>query len=157
RQIGPFIIQASFDLKPYDKLFNELPDLERELIRTLGISAARQPIYVFVFSSDDQYRAYIKTHFPKVPYRPALYVLENGTPGIYAFRKPDFDIDLRHECTHALLHASLPVVPLWLDEGIAKYFEEPAGQRAFEHPYFYDLKWKWSLRLGMVRTIDSLE
>jgi hypothetical protein len=49
------------------------------------------------------------------------------------------------------------VVPLWLDEGIAKYFEVPAGKRAFDHPYFDDLKWKWSLRLGMVRSIDSLE
>jgi hypothetical protein len=51
----------------------------------------------------------------------------------------------------------MPVVPLWLDEGIAKYFEVPASKRAFDHPYFDDLKWKWSLRLGMVRTIESLE
>jgi hypothetical protein len=66
-------------------------------------------------------------------------------------------VDLRHECTHALLHSVLPVVPLWLDEGLAKYFEVPASERAFGHPYFNDLKWKWSLRLGMVRSIQSLE
>ena len=86
-----------------------------------------------------------------------MFVLENGSPGVYTYEKADLDIDLRHECTHALLHASLPVVPLWLDEGLAKYFEVPASQRAFDHPYFDDLKWKWSLRLGMVRSIESLE
>jgi hypothetical protein len=157
RQIGPFIIQATFDLKPYEKLFAELPELQRELSRTLGVATAKGPIYVFLFDGDDQYRKFAQQHFPKVPYRSALFVLENGSPGVYTYRKADLDIDLRHECTHALLHRALPVVPLWLDEGIAKYFEVPAGQRAFDHPYFDDLKWKWSLRLGMVRSIESLE
>jgi hypothetical protein len=157
RQIGPFIIQANFPLEPYEKLFAELPDLQRELSRTLGIPAAKKPIYVYLFAYDGEYRAYIKLHFPKVPYRPALFVVEGGQPEVYTFRKPELDVDLRHECTHALLHGVLPVVPLWLDEGIAKYFEVPAGQRAFDHPYFDDLKWKWSLRLGMVRSIESLE
>ncbi|HVT26683.1 MAG TPA: hypothetical protein VHE81_01570 [Lacipirellulaceae bacterium] len=157
RQVGPFIIQAQFPLQPYDKLFAELPNLERELIRTLGIKPAKEPIYVFLFDTADGYREYMHAHFPSVPYRSALFVLENGAPNVYTYRKSDLDIDLRHECTHALLHAALPVVPLWLDEGIAKYFEVPADKRAFDHPYFSDLKWKWSLRLGMVRSIESLE
>jgi hypothetical protein len=157
RQVGPFLIQAQFPLQPYEKLFAELPGLERELIRTLGIRPAREPIYVYLFANADSYRAYTEQHFPKVPYRSGLFVLENGVPGVYTYRKSDLDVDLRHECTHALLHASLPVVPLWLDEGIAKYFEVPADKRAFDHPYFNDVKLKWSLRLGMVRSIESLE
>jgi hypothetical protein len=157
RQVGPFIIQATFDLKPYEKLFAELPELQRELTRTLGVAPAKGPICVSLFDSDEQYRKFTQQHFPKVPYRSALFVLENGSPGVYTYRKADLDIDLRHECTHALLHGALPVVPLWLDEGIAKYFEVPAGQRAFDHPYFEDMKLKWSLRLGMVRSIESLE
>jgi hypothetical protein len=157
RQVGPFEIQATFSLAKYEKLFAELPDLQRELTRTLGIPPATSPIYVFLFSNEEQYRAYIERHFPQVPYRPALFVLEGGSPGVYTYDKADLDIDLRHECTHALLHSALPVVPLWLDEGIAKYFEVPAAQRAFDHPYFDDSKWKWSLRLGMVRTIEALE
>jgi hypothetical protein len=157
RQVGPFQIQATFSLAKYEKLFAELPDLQREITRTLGIPPAMSPIYVYLFSDEAQYRAYTELHFPRVPYRPALFVLEGGSPNVYTFEKADLGIDLRHECTHALLHASLPVVPLWLDEGIAKYFEVPAGQRAFDHPYFDDPKWKWSLRLGMVRSIESLE
>jgi hypothetical protein len=157
RRIEPFVIQATFPLAEYDQLFHELPELQREISRTLGIPPARAPIEIFLFSSANEYRSYLEKHFPKVPYRPALFIWDGGTPAVYAYRKPELDIDLRHECTHALLHAVLPVVPLWLDEGLAKYFEVPAHRRASGHPYFDDLKWKWSLRLGMVRTIESLE
>jgi hypothetical protein len=157
RQVGPFVIQATFPLAPYDSMFAELPELQRELTRTLAIPPANAPIYVYLFANDDEYRAYQQRHFPRVPYRPALFILDGGSPGVYTYRKPDLDVDLRHECTHALLHSGLPVVPLWLDEGLAKYFEVSASQRAYDHPYFEDLKWKWSLRLGMVRPIESLE
>jgi len=47
---------------------------------------------------------------------------------------------VRHECTHALLHAWLPSVPLWLDEGLAEYFEAPREQRAAENPHHATLK-----------------
>jgi hypothetical protein len=157
RQIQPFVIQATFPLAEYDGLFLELPELQREISRTLGVPPARTPIDIFLFANAEQYREYTERHFPKVPYRPALFIWDGGSPAVYTYRKPDFDVDLRHECTHALLHSVLPVVPLWLDEGLAKYFEVPADQRASGHPYFDDLKWKWSLRLGMVRTIESLE
>jgi hypothetical protein len=157
RQVGPFIFQSTFSLKPYERLFGELPELQHELTRTLGIPPATTPIYVYLFSDESQYRAYKEKHFPRVPFRPALYLLENGSPGVYTYQKPGLETDVRHECTHAMLHAVLPVVPLWLDEGLAKYFEVPANERAFDHPYFDDLKWKWSLRLGMVRTMESLE
>jgi hypothetical protein len=33
--------------------------------------------------------------------------------------------DLRHEATHALLHVAVGDLPLWLDEGLAEYFEGP--------------------------------
>ncbi len=157
RQVGPFNIQATFSLAKYEKLFNELPDLQREITRTLGVRPTAAPVNVYLFSNEDQYRAYVTRKFPKVPYRTALFVVEGKQPSVYTFEKADMDIDLRHECTHALLHGSMPEVPLWLDEGLAKYFEVPASQRAFDHPYFDDMKWKWSLRLGMVRPIESLE
>ena len=44
--------------------------------------------------------------------------------------------DLRHEYTHGLLHSGLKRVPLWLDEGLAEYFEV-AGPRpgGLNHDY----------------------
>lgn len=155
RQVGPFLIQSNFSLTDYDRLFAELPELQRELSRTLGLPPAKEPIYVYLFADEAQYRAYIEKHFPNVPFRPALFVKEGGPSGVYAYRKPDLDIDLRHECTHAMLHGPLPTVPLWLDEGLAKYFEVPPQDRAFDHPYFDALR--WNMRLGMIRKVESLE
>ena len=45
-------------------------------------------------------------------------------------------VDLRHETTHAVLHGLLPMVPLWLDEGLAEYFEAPEANRLQRHPHF---------------------
>jgi len=155
RQSGPFICQATFALKEYESLLTELQLLQPELVRTLGVMPATEPTYIYLFSNKEAHRQYLAEHYPNVPYRPALFVKESGMAGVYAYRHDSLDVDLRHECTHALLHASLPMVPLWLDEGLAKYFEVPADERAFGHPYFGWLRWE--MRLGMIRTISDLE
>ena len=64
-----------------------------------------------------------------------MFVQDRGVEQVFAQWGPDFRIDLHHEGTHALLHASLARVPLWLDEGLAKYFEVPPAQRANGNPY----------------------
>jgi len=43
--------------------------------------------------------------------------------------------DLRHEVAHGYLHASVPNLPLWLDEGLAEYFEVHRGQRGLNQPH----------------------
>src|SRR5689334_23215352 len=78
RQVGPFQIQATFPLAKYDKLFTELPDLQREITRTLGVPAATTPIRVFLFSDEAQYKAFVQRNFPQVPYRQALFVIQSG-------------------------------------------------------------------------------
>jgi hypothetical protein len=45
---------------------------------------------------------------------------------VLACRSDRLEADLRHEVTHALLHASGRRIPLWLDEGLAEYFETSA-------------------------------
>jgi hypothetical protein len=155
RQLGPFVCAATFPLDQYEPLFAELPGLQQELVRVLGVAPAAEPIYVYLFSDADQHRAYIEQHYPDVPYRRALYIKEHGRTGVYAYRHEELAVDLRHECTHAMLHASLPYVPLWLDEGLAEYFEVLPSQRAFDHPHFDALV--WNMRLGMVRSVASLE
>jgi hypothetical protein len=155
RQVGPFICQAAFPLREYDPLLAKLPELEREIDRTLGLPPAHEPIYVYLFADAQSHRQYLHQHFPAVPYRRALFVKEGGLAAVYAYRQDQLEIDLRHECTHALLHANLPAVPLWLDEGLAEYFEVPESQRSSDHPHFGALR--WNMRLGMVRSVADLE
>jgi hypothetical protein len=155
RQTGPFVFRATFPLDEEEALINELPDLQRELSRVLAIKPPRRPIDVFLLGDRLEHRKFLHESYPKVPYRRALFVKKSGHCQVYAYRQSELDIDLRHECTHALLHSELDLVPLWLDEGIAEYFEAASAERAFNHPHFSVLK--WNMRMGWVRTIRELE
>lgn len=155
RICGPFLCRAEFPLAPVKGLLAELAQLQAELVRQLGVPPARQPIEIFLFRDESSYRRHLKRHLPEVPYRRALYVKGRGPGRVLAYRHARLPVDLRHECTHALLHAVLPVVPLWLDEGLAEYFEVPASRRAFDNPHLGALR--WNLRLGMVPRMEGLE
>jgi hypothetical protein len=152
---GPFDVVAEFPLATLQRTFDELGRLEHELQRTLGLPPAHEHIEVFLLATEESHRAILKQLFPRVPYRRALYVQRDRRAAVYAFRHLELSVDLRHECTHALLHANLATVPLWLDEGLAEYFEMPESGRAFDHPHLAALK--WNLRLGMLRNVESLE
>jgi len=155
RSHGPFQVRATFPLKGLKPLFEDLSALEMELERTLAIPPTRQPIEVYLVEDQQTHREFLSQLYPPVPYRRALYVKRNGYGNVYAYHHADLPIDLRHECTHALLHANLPMVPLWLDEGLAEYFEMPEAKRPFDHPHLFKLR--WDLRFGMVRSIESME
>ena len=84
-----------------------------------------------------------------------MFVKGGGAGTVYAFRGPELAVDVRHESTHGLLHAMLPMVPLWLDEGLAEYFEAPADRRAVGNPHQDALR--WNLRLGRPPRLPRLE
>jgi hypothetical protein len=155
REYGPFQCVAEFPLATLEGTFSELSQLEHELQRTLGLPATNETIDVLLLADEASHRALLSRLYPHVPYRRALYVQRDRQAAVYAYRHAELPIDLRHECTHALLHAKLSIVPLWLDEGLAEYFEMPEPQRAYDHPHLAALK--WNLRLGMLRTVESLE
>jgi len=135
RQAGSFLCHADFPLAPHQPLLDELTLLEQDLISALGASPAREEVHLFLFQKQATYQAYLKQHFPRVPYRRALFIKARGPGMVFAFQGGDFEIDVRHESTHALLHAWLPQVPLWLDEGLAEYFEVPREKRSKLHPH----------------------
>ncbi len=152
---GPFVCQADFPLKQHKELFGELAELQNELVRVLGIAPANESIRVYLFQDESSYRSFMRRQFPNVPYRRALFIKRDGPGMVFAHRQAELATDLRHECTHALLHASLPMVPLWLDEGLAEYFEMPRETRAFDCPHLANLR--WNLRLGIMPSLDGLE
>jgi len=54
-----------------------------------------------------------------------------------------------------LLHAALPMVPLWLDEGLATYFEVAPGDRFRGHRARRGAI--WDMRLGRMEGLGDLE
>ncbi len=155
RVLGPFVCRADFPLTQIEGVLGDLRQLQGDLASDLKLPPANTWIEVYLFGDKATYDRYLLRHFPQVPYRRALYIKSDGRGKVLAHRGPEFEIDLRHECTHALLHAALPTVPLWLDEGLAEYYETAREHRATGGSHRTAVC--WSARLGALPRLDELE
>lgn len=155
RLYGPLVVFADFPLDTATPLLRELGQLQTDLAGVLGIPATREAIQLYWFAERRTYEAYLARHFPNVPPRRALFIKHRGPGMMLAHVHADFAVDVRHECTHALLHAVLPRVPLWLDEGLAEYFEVPRAERFAGNPHLRAVRDR--LRNGSFRELSELE
>ena len=155
RVVGPLVIRAEFPLDRYEPLCRELAALQDDLVRQLGIPRAEERIEIYLFADRRSYTIYMQQYMPEMPARRALYVKQDGPGRVFAYRAEHLATDLRHETTHALLHAVLPMVPLWLDEGLAEYFEVPRERRVSGSEYMSAVR--WSARLGVATEMSHLE
>lgn len=155
RQAGPFVCHADFALAAHELLLDELSLLRKDLGAILGAPDSHEPVHLFLFQAKLTYQAYLRNYFPRVPYRRALFIKGRGPGMVFAYQGADFEIDVRHESTHALLHAWLPAVPLWLDEGLAEYFEVPRDQRSAKNPHHATLQ--ALVRSGRLPRLEELE
>jgi hypothetical protein len=154
-QAGRFLCHADFSLAECKPLLTSMPALEEELTRLLGLQPSQDLIHVFLFHNKSTYQGYVKQYFPEAPSRKALFIKDRGMGMVFAYEGDEFEVDLRHECTHALLNSALPVTPLWLDEGLAEYFEIDANQRADGNPHQKYVK--WNAYLGQTPRLEELE
>lgn len=155
KTVLPFVLHADFPLEGQAGMVDQMARLQKDLSSTLGIQSSRELIHLFLFQRRSTYQNYIKEHFANLPYRRALFIKERGPGMVFAYRHDDFETDVRHESTHALLHGALPMVPLWLDEGLAEYFEVPPAKRAYDNEHLGKLK--WYARFGKLPRIERLE
>lgn len=155
RRVGPFVCLSAFPLVGCETLLNELHPLEQELRRVLAIEPCKSDIYLHLMANRRQHEQYIAERFPSVPYRRALFVKQDGVASVFAYLNKELAVDVRHECTHALLHGDLPMVPLWLDEGLAEYFEPPKPARGKHHEHMRSIG--FDLHSRRVRSIAKLE
>jgi hypothetical protein len=131
-RLAPYVFLADFDIPRQLPLFRELSELREQVYRELKLPSANTPIFVYLFEEKERYERFMQSKYPDLPKRRAFFVAQPRR-----FRAPDelmvftywdsekIRKDLRHELTHALLHSVLKDVPLWLDEGLAEYFEVP--------------------------------
>jgi hypothetical protein len=120
---GDFIIRSDFAIAEDAPMIAELQQLQVDITSTLQLPAPRDPVVVYLFSGESAYRRYMRKTWPSLPARRAYFIGTSRELAVYSFHGPRVEEDLRHELTHGLLHATLKTVPLWLDEGLAEYFE----------------------------------
>ncbi|APZ94703.1 hypothetical protein Fuma_04342 [Fuerstiella marisgermanici] len=128
-----YSIQSNFPIGRDAPLVGELNDLKAAIISKLELPKQRDPVVVYLFSDEESYRRYMHSMWPNLPPRRAYFVGTSRELAVYSFHSPNVQEDLRHEFTHGLLHASLNTVPLWLDEGLAEYFEVRGSEVGAPH------------------------
>jgi hypothetical protein len=160
RQAGRFQLHADYSLEGSEALVRELEQLQRDMAAALGLSqqATPSPIHLILFRDRPSYDRYMEHYFPGAPQRRAMFIQGSAPGWVFAYRHPDFEVDLRHETVHALLHSDLPTVPLWLDEGIAEYYEVAADARVYGNAYLPAIKRNaWLFRVPALSRLESLQ
>lgn len=129
------VFHCDFDLSSDHRLVRELAAERDDIYDALDLPPSTEPIDVYLFRDAEEYGQYLRRHFPGVPSRRAFFLETDTRLTIYAQWSDRVAEDLRHEVAHGYLHAAVPNVPLWLDEGLAEYFEVPRGQDGLNQPH----------------------
>ncbi|MBX7104867.1 MAG: DUF1570 domain-containing protein [Gemmataceae bacterium] len=131
QRVSQYVFFADFDLKKEDPLFKELSELRETVVRELQLPPSNVVIQVYLFEDREKYEKFMRARYPDLPKRRAFFVAQPKSVGasdellVFTFWGDRVRQDLRHELTHAILHSSLKDVPLWLDEGLAEFYELP--------------------------------
>ena len=128
-----FHVYSNFPIAADSDLIEDLKLLRQQVSLTLNLPKQRDPVSVYLFADEASYRRYMQTTWPDLPPRRAYFVGTTRELAVYSYHGPRVREDLRHEFTHGLLHASLQTVPLWLDEGLAEYFEVEGSAAGVPH------------------------
>ncbi len=129
------LVMSDFRIPRKHELIEELISLRKEVTSTLHLPAQNEEVVVYLFQNEAEYRSYLNSIYPGLPPRRAYFVGTSTELAVYTFWGDRIQEDLRHEYTHGLLHTSLMHVPLWLDEGLAEYFEVPQGSRNINYDH----------------------
>ena len=161
-EAGQLEIHSDFELPESHRLVTELVAQRRDLANLLGVEPSKEPIHVFLFERDEDYRQYMLNQHPDFPARRALFVKTDTQLKVYASWHSRVAEDLRHEVTHGYLHSAVSDIPLWLDEGLAEFFESGRGKQGSHGPHIHLLKTrlkqgKWTPDLHRLEAIDEAE
>lgn len=129
------VIHSNFSLPRHHRLIDELVARRDDVVDRLRLPVSDEPIHVYLFESPDRFRQFMAQHYPEFPDRRAFFVESDTWLTVYAFWGDHIAEDLQHEVVHGYLHTMVPHLPLWIDEGLAEYFEVPRGEGGVNRPH----------------------
>lgn len=132
-------IHSDFRLPRRHRLVDELVARRRDIADRLLLPMSDEPINIFLFQDENRFRKYLRRNHPLFPNRRAFFVKNDTDLLVYAHWGDRVAEDLRHEVTHGYLHSCVPRIPLWMDEGLAEYFELPRGSNGLHHDHIFYL------------------
>lgn len=133
--LDQLVIHSDFNLPRQHRLLEDLRALRASMRDKLDLKVSDEPIHVYLFEDERKFNAFCAAHFPQFPLRRAFFVQNDTSLAVYAQWGDRVAEDLRHEVAHGYLHSVLPEIPLWLDEGLAEYFETPRNAAGLNRPH----------------------
>ena len=130
-RVAPYVFLSDFEIPRNQPLFAELAQLRDQVYKELLLPPGAAVVQVYLFETEKRYKLFMAARHPDLPQRRAFFVAQPRSIGgaedllVYTYWGDRIRQDLRHELTHALLHSVIKDVPLWLDEGLAEFFELP--------------------------------
>lgn len=129
------VVHGDFPLTARHRLLEDLTARRFDVSQRLALPLSDEPVHVYLFNNAERFGAFMRLHYPDFPRRRALFVQTDTRLIVYAHWGDQVAEDLRHEVTHGYLHSMVPNLPLWLDEGLAEYFEVPRGQHGMNRAH----------------------
>jgi hypothetical protein len=158
-RISQFVFYSDFELNRELPIFKELETMRDLEFKELQLPSANTVVQVYLFEDRDRYERFMRAKYPDLPKRRAFFVgppvgtlAGAGDLLVYTYWGDRIQQDLRHELTHALLHSVLKDVPLWLDEGLAEYYEVPADWNGVNYQHLEQIR-----RNSFTPNLDRLE
>jgi hypothetical protein len=159
---GGFILFSNFPLKDDPPAVQTLVALERDLAQHLDFHAHEgdDPVEIYVLDDRNSFLHFLKFYYPELPQRRAFFLAQGSQRIVYTYASRQLAEDLRHEATHALLRGTYGDLPLWLDEGLAEYFEsdltKPGALAERVAPLAADLKSGWLPNLARLESLSDI-
>jgi hypothetical protein len=159
---GGFILYSNFPLGDDTKAVSCLQALERDLAQHLDFRPRpdADPVEIYVLDDRNAFIHFLKFYYPELPQRRAFFLAQGNQRVVYTYASPRLEEDLRHEATHALLRGAYGDLPLWLDEGLAEYFESdltrPGALSERIAPIDADLKNGWAPDLARLESLADI-
>jgi hypothetical protein len=155
---GQLAIHTTFYLPPTHPLIEEMVNLRADVLQVLRATPSTEPIQVYLFRNPRELAQITQRTGDPILQRRAYFLQTPDALRVYAAWTYDVAVDLRHELTHAYIHSVQPQVPLWLDEGLAEYFEVPraeVGRHPLHSQYLRQRQLDGGLDLSLAR-LESL-
>jgi hypothetical protein len=159
---GPFLIYSSTPIAADSAPIRCLRSLENDLAARLDYHARadQEPVEIYVLNDRNAFTHFLKFYFPELPPRRAFFLAQGSRRVVYTYLSNRLEEDLRHEATHALARGAYGDLPLWLDEGLAEYFETQAEAPDAPNEHLAkiaeDLKQGWTPDLPRLESLTDI-
>ncbi len=152
------VIRSNFHVPQHHRLIDELVARRDDIAGILSLPMSDELINVYLFEDAIKFKRFMKTSHPDFSDRRAFFVKNDTELKIYAHWGEKVGEDLRHEITHGYLHSAVPNMALWLDEGLAEYFEVPRGSKGIngQHIYMLSARYRQSDWMPDIERLNSI-